>query len=371
LRAEVIDTWADLARLQGRWNALLEASSADSIFLTWEWIESWRAAGGASVEPLTIVVWDGEGELVGLAPLYLASMRLGGIVAYRTLRVLGDYQSGAEYLDWILARDREEEAARLIVDALARQRSRWDCIWIPNLAGWTGACDRIAAACLEGGFYAGRRGIDFSAVDLPGDYESYLRSVSHNLRSTLRRQGRRVFDGPDVSFELLSREADLPPFLDALVDLNHRRWSALGQDGTFVRKPLELRFCRNFAPRALARGWLRLFAIRRGSRFEAVQMGYTYRHVFHQFQEGFDPLAARGVGNVLRSRVIRHCIEEGVHTYDFLGGHTAHKRRWRSRPRPGHDLLIGRPCLKNSLIFSAGVWPTGRYLRATALPVAS
>ena len=138
--------------------------------------------------------------------------------------------------------------------------------------------------------------------------------------------------------------------------------------GTFVRKPLERRFYETFAPRALERGWLRLFAIRARERFLAVQVGYAYRSSFLQLQEGFDPEAPSGIGNVLRARVIERCIEEGLTTYDFLGDHTEHKRRWSAQARDGFDLLIWRPTLKNRLATSLPLWPTGRYLRAQGVP---
>jgi hypothetical protein len=88
----------------------------------------------------------------------------------------------------------------------------------------------------------------------------------------------------------------------------------------------------------------------------------AYNGDFLQIQEGFNPEYIDGAGNVLRHIVIESSIQEGLKNYDFLGGFTEHKRRWKAEERFGHDLLIARPSLKTRLLFLKDIWPSGRYL---------
>jgi CelD/BcsL family acetyltransferase involved in cellulose biosynthesis len=363
LRTAVLRDRASIEALGAEWNALLRRSEADSVFLTWEWAQSWLEAAGDVVQPLVVTARDGQGQLVGLAPLYATALRLGGVLRFHALRVLGDDQSGSEYADWIVRPDREAETSQALAEALLRDGGRWDCLWIPRVAGWTGARRRLAAPFARLGLHVQERPGVFSAVELPDSYAAYLKMLPTKTRSALQRKTRDVFAGGTSLAECRS-EGERQELLDALFTLNHRRWSAAGQAGTFVRKPFEARFYRIFTRRALERGWLRLFALRTGEAFQAVQIGYAYGGRFHQLQEGFDPAAASGAGNVLRGKVIERCIEEKLATYDFLGGFTEHKKRWLARVRQGCDLLIGRRTLKNALVFSPALWPTGRYLRA-------
>ena len=61
--------------------------------------------------------------------------------------------------------------------------------------------------------------------------------------------------------------------------------------------------------------------------------------------------------------VIEQCIDAGVQDYDFLGGVSEHKRRWGAQERDGCDLFIAHPSkLKNKLLFSTEVWPSGRFI---------
>lgn len=368
MKAEILEGWPALASLQPAWNTLLRRSRAKCLCLTWEWMEAWRAAVEDSVRPLVVVVRDENEELAGIAPFYLTGLRLGGVIPYRSLRILGDYHTGAEYVDWIVRKDRERDISSAIACALAKADDCWDCLWMPSVSGWTGARQRIVETFASFGFHCHERLCNFSAMALPGDYPSYEKSLSNNSRSTLRRRRKQLLALPGVSFERCESEGDRLALLNALFDLNHRRWSATGRVGTFVRKPLEARFYREFTRIALQRGWLRLFALKIQGEFKAVQIGYVYDRTFYQFQEGFDPEGPPGIGNVLRSKVIEYCIAEGVQSYDFLGGFTEHKRRWLATPRTGHDLFIGRRNFKNALLFSAEIWPTGRYLRPSSLP---
>jgi CelD/BcsL family acetyltransferase involved in cellulose biosynthesis len=197
---------------------------------------------------------------------------------------------------------------------------------------------------------------------LPARFEDYFSTVlTQNARSALRRQEKAL--GPGVELHRCESHAELRTGLTSLFDLHGQRWREAGEDGSFARKPLMQRFYEVFAPVALDRGWLRLYTLRVAGRDCAVQFGYAYGGAFLQLQEGFAPDAPPGIGNVLRLRVIRACIEQGLHAYDFLGGFNEHKRRWGAQPRTGCDVFCGRRSLKNALLFAKPIWPTGRFLR--------
>lgn len=361
-RADILRDWQAVAALAPEWNRLLHQSRSDSIFLTWEWVQAWLAAVGHRHPAFCIAVRDRDGALCGLAPCYVARYRLGGTVPYRVLRLAGDYPTGAEYADWLLRPDLEFASAEAIARALA-SHGGWEALWMPQVAAWNGAAERLQAACASAGLHCASRATPFAHFRLPDSFAAYEQSLSDNRRKQLRAQRRKILerDGARVT-RCLVRE-DLPRYLEALFELHGRRRQALGEAGSFAARPEEADFYRAFAPLALERGWLWLSALEHAGEIRAVQLGYEYRQAYHQLQEGFDPAFTPGAGNVLRHEVIRQCIAAGVREYDFLGGYTEHKRRWLAEPREGCDLLMGRPQALNALLFAFPVWPTGRYLR--------
>ena len=370
LVVEVLADWASVARLEPEWNRLLGCSRSDTLFLTWEWINAWAGVVGDEVQPFVLAARSADGRLRGLAPFYRSLTWLLGCLPFRALRILGDRHSGAEYGDWILERGREGEAARAIAEALAAAHGSWDCIWMPNLAGWTGARDRIVPACAEFGLCTRERSIQFSQVSLPFRYEEYWNTLSRNMRSVVKRQAKKAA-AQGATLETCATAESLEAWVEALANLNHSRWATVGQEGTFTRKPMELAFYRRFTALAFARGWLRMFGLREDGAKRAVQIGYAYKDSFLQLQEGFDPTASPGIGNVLRARVIEACIAEGLTTYDFLGEHSEHKRRWLAETRPGLDLLISHRGPRSTFLRALGVWPTGRFLLPERIAPAS
>ncbi len=368
LQAEVLRDWPRVAQLAPEWNALLSGSRADTIFLTWEWIDAWAKVVGHKYQPLVVAVRDAAGSLCGLAPLYVEACSLVGAVRWKLLRVMGDRLTGAEYADWIVRCDCERVATLAILGALSEHRRHWDCLWMKQMSGWSGACERVGGTSAAMGLYVNSRLLEFSQVDLPATLAAYDEMLGDSRLRKFRWQKNKIMRSGKVSITRCTSHAELPGYLDALMQLHTARRSLLGDDGTFLSRPEEAKFYREFAPRALDLGWLSVWALRDGPAFKAVQCGYVYNDIFYSMQEGFDPGYLPGAGNMLRLAVIRHCIESGIRHYDFLGGYTEHKSRWGAKLRHGQDLFIGRPGLANRVIFLANVWPTGRYLRPVCLP---
>jgi len=366
LVTSVVRTWPELAALATEWNDLLRKSRADTIFLTWEWLWSWVRATGQTRDPFVIVVRDDQGALVGVAPFYATAYRLLKLIPYRVLRLMADYPTGAEYPDWIARRDHEAEVLAAIAGVLSAHRRCWDAVWMPNIAAWSGAHERLERACRGAGLDFRSRPVPFSRIELPKGGGEYLGVLSANMRSALRRQARKIMGSEDVVVDQCSSVESLPEYLQALFALHHRRWKLKGEEGVFRRKPAERLFYEHFAAEALKAGWLRLYALRDHGAIKAVQIGYVYNNTFHLLQEGFDPDYLDGAGNVLRLNVIESCIRDGIAQYDFLGGTSEHKHRWQAAEREGCDVVITNPGMKGRFLFRRGIWPTGRFLRPAA-----
>jgi CelD/BcsL family acetyltransferase involved in cellulose biosynthesis len=367
MKTEILSTWQMLDSIENEWNQLLRTTPANSIFLTWEWIQAWREVVGENKQLFVVTVRDDQDQLIGIAPFHTYSMRFLGAMNYTALRTLADYSTASEYPDWIVKPDVEKEVLAKITEVLLSASKHWDLIWMPRMAGWTGAYERIANSAKQAGMLLHAMPSVFSNFALPESLQEFEQGFSAKRRQQMRRNKRNLLSLPGVSIEACSDPADLDSYTEALFDLHHRRRMLLGDSGCFVRRPAEAAFYRNFLPKALERGWLRLFALTQDNVIKAIQVGYAYHGEFLQMQEGFDPDFVSGAGNVLRHVVIEKCIDEGLQNYDNLGGFTEHKRRWGAQERSGHSVLIGHPSLKNRLLFMREIWPAGKYLREIGL----
>jgi len=363
LSAQVITSYEELRAYAPEWNGLLAQSQANSIFLTWEWLSTWLETVGLDAPLLTVAIRNNGGELVAVAPFYRTTLRFLGLMSYKCLRFIGDCLCGSEYPDIIVRDDCKEEALALIMKTLLDCSSSWDCIYLPSVAGWTGAYERFHYMFARGDVFIHERSSEFSAIKLPDTHEAYLTQFSRKHRGNIRRATQRLVASHNVEMVRCGSEDTLPKSLQGLFDLHRRRWESVGQFGSFVRKPLMKRFYERFAPQALRRGWLRLFLLEVDGAMAAVQCGYAYNGSFSAIQEGRKPESFGAVGNILRNLAIEACIEEGLAEYDFLGKISKHKRLWHAESRGGYELFIGRKSLKNRPLFWKSIWPTGRYIQ--------
>ena len=358
----VLREWPLVLRLEGEWRALLARADADRLFLSWEWLLAWYDVVGKTRSPYVVVARDAQGRLLGVAPFYRAKARLLGALSYRGLRLMADYPTGSEYLDWIVDVDHQAPVFESLARALAQDRG-WDFVWLPYCAGWNGASKRLADALARAGLHRRIREETYAAMPLPATFGDYLKTLSRRRREKVRQTLRRSLDGAGCEVVYCTRQEDIPRFLDALFDLHGRRWEQRSELGTFRKKPTAAAFYRRFAPAALERGWLRLAGVTRSGEFLAVQLGYLCDGVFYQIQEGFDP-QTHGVGNALRASIIERSISRDHLTgYDFLAGFSEGKARWGAVPRTGHSIMAVRPGWGAMALRRVPVWPTGRYLR--------
>jgi len=81
--------------------------------------------------------------------------------------------------------------------------------------------------------------------------------------------------------------------------------------------------------------------------------------VLHSLQEGYDTdfrmPGIGGLGVVLRAHAIRSAIEEGLASYDFLGGTEEFKRRWGTSTSHVRLVRLASPGVRGALAWMATV----------------
>ena len=124
----VVEDEAELDHLREDWNRLLQQSSSDTVFLTWEWATAWWRSYGAK-KKLWILKVEKNGELVGLVPLYKSNLKFG-FFHYRGLYLIGDGSWDSDYLDAIIKTGEEEFVTRSIVTFLLEHQAQWDLLFL-------------------------------------------------------------------------------------------------------------------------------------------------------------------------------------------------------------------------------------------------
>ena len=349
----IIEVVADIdgfAALRGEWNDLLSRSSADTIFLTWEWLFSWwESYSGIGDTPHIVAVRESSGELIGIVPLFTQSKRYLPFRPMKMLRFIGDGSADSDYLDAILLQGRENEILASVWGWLGQRRASWDLLQLFGVPENSPTYGWLKRAEGDGIIVSRSESIPCLVASLPHSWDEYLTSLKPRFRTKVRSVLRDLTVDSAFRFYTVQTDMELKQGLQNLYELHGKRWELKGTQGVF-RNPAKRHFYERFTRLFLARGWLAFDFLELNGRPVACQMCFRYGGTQFLLQEGFDPqFASDSVGIGLRALAFKKAIEDGIRHYDFLAGQGRHKTQWQTDLKHCKTISFGSNTLNNRL----------------------
>jgi CelD/BcsL family acetyltransferase involved in cellulose biosynthesis len=345
-RVTVVTDPAAFAELGRDWNRLLTASSANGLFLTWEWISTWWQIYGAGSRLNVLTAHASDGRLVGIAPLKRTNRGVGGVLTVDVIEFIG-YGGDVtpEYLDLIV-----DPAHAGVVDAFAKALCAESGAAVLDLRPFASHSANLTALTRRLGQEAGGMQCLPDSVcpqmRLPSSREAFIESRSRNYRKKMKESLRRVRRDFDARVRVSASHAELAADLEVLSDLHLRRWDRASRA---FRSPEYREFHRRFATLMFERGATRLFLLESERDRLAALYCFAYGGRYYYYQSGRNPDHPKHhLGLVLMHNVIEQAIGERAEVFDFLRGEESYKYHW------------AESCAKNvRLVY----WPT-RTMRA-------
>jgi CelD/BcsL family acetyltransferase involved in cellulose biosynthesis/SAM-dependent methyltransferase len=328
LSVDEVTTYDALEGLREEWHELLDRCPWATPFQSPEWLLSWWCAIGGG--ELCVTTLRRGGRLVGLAPLFIYC----GPDGRRRLAMLGAGIS--DYEDVLLEPELADAGALLLLQHIAKERSRWHAGEFFELR---------AASPLLGAPWPRELSVDrypsssCTVLSLPTTVDALPASLSWRFRRRLRNARNRLGRAGDAQF-VTADERSLPELLEALVRLHSLRWEERGEAGV-LSDPRVRRFHEAAAAGLLRRGWLRLHALRLGSAPVAVLYGFAHRDRVCMYLSGLDPSADFcSPGVLILQHAIEQAIQEGAREFDMLRGTESYKYDWSAESRPNAGLRL-------------------------------
>jgi CelD/BcsL family acetyltransferase involved in cellulose biosynthesis len=280
---------------------------APTPFQTPEWQSLWMRHFGGSLNPLSLLAWDGN-DLVGCLNL------TGGNAPWRPLRQRGVGPS--DYLEPTLMPG--TSAAATLYQLLTELSSR-------HLIDLHQLSDRSEFAML---FPAERRLNQSTCyvLELPNSFEDSLARLGKDNRYRTRKL---IRDSQAAGISIsLSGNGNQAQYADDFFRLHRLRWKSRGLPGAFLAKS-----------EAFHREWLALsqksqysqimLAHHNGAAIGALYLMHIGDKTYY-YQAGMDPKAeALRPGAFLVAKAIEMAILRGDSTFDFMRGDEPYKLRWR------------------------------------------
>ena len=341
LSMRVCRTWGELEQFRERWNSLLRANPASSIFQTPEWLASWWQAYGQKRDLFTLVFADPTGAIVGIVPLYADRTRFLG-ASLRILRMVGAGSGDSDGLDFITAPGYARDCAQAFIAWLAAQKE-WHVCALETLPQ-----NSLVTRCLSECIHASGMSIDSTLIpnfiiDLPATWQQYLSSLESSFRPLLTRYPKRLQSRFTTKFSRCEDVDNLKAQLQTLFDLHQMRWTGRGETGAFAGNERR-NFYNRMATAFLQRGWLEFWLLELNGETVGAQFCFRYNDTVSLLQEGFHPkYAAEKIGYALKAHFLEEMIRTGARRYDFLGGADPYKSKFGAHQENYLNLFIAGP----------------------------
>ena len=328
-----------LALGAGSWDDIQAQAESRSPFMSWEWHRAWADADPAATAAEALVLRSGE-SVRAILPLLSRHLRFHRVRVRALTWAIGDLGC-PDHLD-VLATPAADVAA--LVPVL--EELEWDVIVLSNLAPNAPGARRLAQALSARGHVTLRQPLWVCPyLDLPGDWESYLKRVSRNRRQALRYMEKSLRRHHTVTITDYDG-ARVAEGWQRLVTLHEQRWAEGGGLGAF-RDPHVDRLHRRFTAELARRGQLWLTTLDLDGEPAAAWYGFTWGDTAYFYQSGRDPRWEReSVGQVLLAMMIRRAMERGLKRFDFLRGEDPYKRLWTTLGQTTEEITIFRRGLR-------------------------
>ena len=308
--SENFEVHREVEPIRAEWSELAERARSDPFAMP-GWIETWhRSFDGGRLEVHGL---RRNGELVALAPLIGKGRVLGSPTNWHTPH----YE--------ILALD-SEAADSLIRHTVSRMPARLRIRFAPA-SGVTSAA--FATACAEVGVAVFERTMARSPIiELEGDFESYRRGLSKNMRKNLNRRRTRTEELGELELKIIEGADELEDGLASAFAIEASGWK--GEQGTaMASEPRTRSFYSEIASWAAELGMLRLVLLQVDGHPIAFDLGLQRNGVYYSLKTGYEAEHHRlGPGATLTNDLIRYCYAMGLDRVALLGSEDEFKRKW-------------------------------------------
>ncbi len=323
--------------LHDDWNTLLVNSHTNTVFGSWEWnYHWWQAYQPGDLWVITFRTY--EGELIGLAPFYIALDEARG----RVLHFIGG-EDVTDYQDVLVSCQQSEAVYSCLAHTLGERRDAFDVIDISNIPQDSPSRTLWPKFLEENGFTAILEQNEVCPIiPLPDTFDAYLDTVMDNKQSREIRRKLRKAEGYNAELGSLTSyvvddthniEAELKTFM-SLMAASHPEKAA------FLQNPQHVKFFETIMPALRDKGWLQLNFLVVDGEPAATYLNFDYDNKILVYNSGLNPnkFSHLSPGIILLVYNIQQAIQTGHRVFDFLRGNENYKYRMGAQDAPIYRL---------------------------------
>jgi hypothetical protein len=345
IRIQLISDTDEFSLLEEKWNTVLSDSTANSIFLRWEWLYYWWIAYKEDNYKLVVVIVFREDKIIGIAPFYIANVSCMGVIPVRRLLFLGTKEGDimSEFMDIICNPGDEDTVIKTVIEFII-QENICDDFYLQKIKSSSKTISLFMRLAEERKlFFIIHEEYESPFVRLPSTMDDFLHGLSSSMRYKIRKNRRKLDKYSHVEFRKTSDSSELERDFEELVRLHQLRWKSKNHPGSFADKSFFL-FQKTVMTHLLKNGYLDLWLLSVGDKNICANYNIRQNGKIYTYQSGIDTSfdASIAPGYLLHSYCIENAIQHGFSEYHFLlmGHFDAYKKRWANNTNDLCDIYI-------------------------------
>ena len=305
--------------LRDAWAILLETSSSNSAFLSWEWLFAWWESFGET-KSLWLITVQTEGKLIGIAPLMI-DKRGTGIFKLRILCNIGNSGTNLSIpstdVGGFIVKSGEKQVVSAIFEYLIEHKREWDILELSELCQEGRELSEFDQSFGQRQFEIIKETKKHYHIPLVNDWESFFAKLTGKFRHNLRRASRLANESGKVDFGYYVGDDVNWALFENIIEVNqyshHPRLYLFTDQQNFIRKLVEL---------MTDQKRLIVYILSINGEPAAYEYGFIHDGRFEDWRAGYDTRInpAISIGKLLSMKVIENCIINGCTEIDFLRG---------------------------------------------------
>lgn len=350
MEIRIINNLDDFASLKEDWNSLLENSTNQNIFLTWEWMYEWyvNLAEGKS---LYIVTIRENKKLIGIAPFVKHENK---VLHLTILEFLGSYYVCSDFLDLVVNKENPEGIINELFLYLSKE-DFWDIIKLKDMnvesKNFSIIFEKSGNFNIE---YKEELGAKCPYIILPSTMDEFFLQLSRNTRYKLKKSDKLLKKFFNYKIVLVKDKNSLDQILHYMFNINFTRWNKDYSKGSFFNENVR-NFTKNITKRFLENGTLFFAYLEINNKLIAYCYDFAFMGTIYGYSTTYD-INFEGLqyspGRVLKTNLIKEAIENKYKEYNLLRGEERYKYTLTDKYRQLASIILFKKSIRSFIYFS-------------------
>lgn len=347
LRFTEISSFGQFADLESGWKCLVKDDPCPP-FMSHDWFCACIEAYGADKSLATFALWDNH-ELIAVAPLWIQK------AAHRRTRVrILTFITCPDtvFVDFIVDKNRREDAVCSLYEHLTARSDRWDII---QFGKWlSDSPNRIIFSDMSTSRRARLAAHTDSAipyVEIRNGWKSFLKERSAKFRKTRRNIENRIARLNSVQVDHYS-SATPPNLLGSIMEVSRKGWKA-SQGVSLANRQEHIRFFEKLISIASQNGWLYVWLLRIEDKTVAMEFDLLADGCAYALRADFDPdFSEISPGTYLESQILKHLADHQLREYCMGPGLNDYKTHLTDTYRTTISMSFYNSTIKGLLLWN-------------------